>query len=213
MNWLQKAKEIVAKIERFQKDEDGWKAAKQTKDVNVWYKSSPDWNGLLYKSEAIIAASPETVYSYIEPLPESPRSQWDKAIKELQTLEKVEKDVAVIRTITHSAFGGLISSRDFVDLSVTTRTDDFISTCSEAVEHSSCPPANDKVRGFNHPCAIICHRIKGEAMKTRLVSYIQTDLGGMLPKSLVDSALPSNMVNFVTTLKQALKSGGHLHDV
>ena len=33
MNWLQKAKEIVAKIERFQKDEDGWKAAKQTVGV------------------------------------------------------------------------------------------------------------------------------------------------------------------------------------
>lgn len=212
MNWLQKATEIVAKIERFQRDEDGWKSAKKTKDVSVWYKQSPDWNGLLYKSEAIIGADAEAVFSYLEPTKESPRAKWDKAIKDLETVERIDKATAVIRTITHSAFAGMISSRDFVDLSVTTRTPDYISTCSEGVDHPSCPPANDKVRGCNYPCAIICHRVPGEPKQTRLVSYIQTDLGGILPKSLVDSALPSNMVNFVTALKQALKEGGHLHE-
>ena len=42
-----------------------------------------------------------------------------------------------------------------------------------------------------------------------MASYIQTDLGGMLPKSLVENALPSNMVDFFTALKNILKEDGH----
>ena len=42
--------------------------------------------------------------------------------------------------------------------------------------------------------------------QTRVTSYIQTDLAGLLPTSLVDSALPSNQINFFTSLKAALAS-------
>jgi len=44
--------------------------------------------------------------------------------------------------------------------------------------------------------------------KTYVVSYIQTDLGGMLPQSLVENALPSNMVDFFTALKTTLQEDG-----
>jgi len=40
--------------------------------------------------------------------------------------------------------------------------------------------------------------------QTRVTSYIQTDLAGLLPKALVDQALPSNQINFFTSLKAAL---------
>ena len=47
-----------------------------------------------------------------------------------------------------------------------------------------------------------------EPNKTRVASYIQTDLGGMLPKPLVESALPSNVVDFFTALKAVLQEDG-----
>ena len=40
----------------------------------------------------------------------------------------IGQDLKCVRTITHSAFGGLVSSRDFTDLSVTVRNDEMIST-------------------------------------------------------------------------------------
>jgi len=40
--------------------------------------------------------------------------------------------------------------------------------------------------------------------QTRVTSYIQTDLAGLLPTALVDQALPSNQLNFFTSLKAAL---------
>ena len=41
---------------------------------------------------------------------------------------------------------------------------------------------------------------------TRVVNMVQSDLGGMLPKTLVDSALPSNLIDFFIDLEIALKS-------
>jgi len=41
------------------------------------------------------------------------------------------QNISVVRTVTHSAFGGLISSRDFVDLVVNETTPDFISTSGQ----------------------------------------------------------------------------------
>ena len=34
-------------------------------------------------------ADPETVFYYIDPTPESPRSTWDRAIKELQIVANI----------------------------------------------------------------------------------------------------------------------------
>lgn len=48
-----------------------------------------------YKSESFMNADAETVFSYIEPLPESVRSKWDKPIQELQTVERIS-DVSII---------------------------------------------------------------------------------------------------------------------
>jgi len=207
-DWLSKAKEIQAKIKSYRDQKEGWKVVKTSADVTVWEKPSPDWSGTLYKVEGELKASPEAVFSYIDPSPNSSRSQWDKAIKELQLIEKVSENVSAMRTITHSAFGGLIASRDFTDLIVNEKTDEYISTNAQNIEHPGCAPSSDFVRGKNYPCAIICFRVPGEPNKTRMTSYIQTDLGGMLPKSLVENALPSNQINFFTALGNTLKDAG-----
>ena len=40
-------------------------------------------------------ASPETVFRYVDPDPSSPRSRWDKAIKELQLVERMDQVGAI----------------------------------------------------------------------------------------------------------------------
>ena len=49
-----------------------------------------------------------------------------------------------------------------------------------------------------------------EPKKTRVVSYLQSELGGMLPQSIVENALPSNILDFYSCLKQRLKEDGHM---
>lgn len=43
-----------------------------------------------------------------------------------------------------------------------------------------------------------------------MVSYLQSELGGMLPQTVIDNALPSNILDFYTCLKQKLREDGHM---
>ena len=54
---------------------------------------------------------------------------------------------------------------------------------------------------------LLCRKEK----RTKVLSYIQTDLGGMLPKALVENALPSNQIDFFTSLRKALQDAGQWH--
>jgi len=179
--------------------------------VTVWEMPSPDWHGTLYKVEGELHASPEAVFSCIDASPTSSRCQWDKAIKELHVVEKISENISVVRTITRSAFGGLIASRDFTDLIVTEDNDEYIATSAQNIDHPACAVTSEYVRGVNYPCALICFRVPGNPKKTRLTNYIQTDLGGRLPKSLVENAMPSNQINFFKTLAATLKDNNQLH--
>jgi len=50
------------------------------------------------------------------------------------------------------------------------------------------------------------------AKRTKVVSYIQTDLSGMLPQTLVETALPSNQINFFSSVRKGLQDAGHWVD-
>ena len=45
-----------------------------------------------------------------------------------------------------------------------------------------------------------------EPNKTQVYSFFQTDLGGFLPRSVVDSFFPSSMAEFYSNLAKAVKS-------
>ena len=49
-----------------------------------------------------------------------------------------------------------------------------------------------------------------EPKKTKVMSYLQSELGGMLPQSIVENALPSNILDFYSCLKQQLHEDGHI---
>lgn len=50
------------------------------------------------------------------------------------------------------------------------------------------------------------HSIVREPNKTQVFSFFQTDLGGFLPRSVVDSFFPSSMAEFYSNLAKAVKS-------
>ena len=56
----------------------------------------------------------------------------------------------------------------------------------------------------------MCLSVPGKPDHTRVVNFVQPDIKGSLPKSMVDSALPGSMVGFFTNLRDILKKDGHL---
>ncbi|KAE8297653.1 StAR-related lipid transfer protein 5 START domain-containing protein 5 [Larimichthys crocea] len=142
-----------------------------------------------------------------ETRPQWTPSQVGQQREKFELVEQITEDISICRTVTPSAAMGIIAPRDFVDVILVKQYEDgTISSNATNVTHASCPPQSGFVRGFNHPCGCICVPISGEPNKTQVFSFFQTDLGGLLPRSVVDSFFPSSMSEFYGNLAKAVKS-------
>ncbi|KAK6178785.1 hypothetical protein SNE40_011293 [Patella caerulea] len=181
------------------------------KDILIEFKHSKEFGGNLYRGTSEFSAPPETVFQYVDPLPgDAPRLKWDKGLKKIEILKQISDDIRINRTCTDSACMGMISPRDFVDVVLTKKTEDGISTNGVSVNYAECPADKKFVRGWNHHCGLICLSMPDKPGHTKLVSLIQPDIRGMLPRALVDSAIPGSMTEFFTNLRQCLKDDGKL---
>ncbi|XP_048471673.1 steroidogenic acute regulatory protein, mitochondrial [Rhincodon typus] len=213
MNYRAVADTVAEKLLGYSRDDTGWRVCKRTNEVCVSWRPSSEYSGNLYKGEGIIKAAPKDVWECLKPVPEGPRVKWDKNVKSFELIEMINdglsghlQTVSVCRTVTPSAAVGLISPRDFVDVILIKQYENgTISSNATHVEHPNCPPKPHYVRGFNHPCGCFCAPIAGEPLKTHLTMFFQTDLGGYLPQSVLESFFPSSMVEFYSNLAKAVK--------
>ncbi|XP_054878434.1 stAR-related lipid transfer protein 5 isoform X1 [Poeciliopsis prolifica] len=224
MDYEHKAKAVADCLLSYRRDESGWKVCRKSNDVVVSWRPSSEFPGNVYKGEGIVSGSPENVWECLKPVPNGLRVKWDSNVKKFELLEQIKEDISICRTVTPSAAMGIIAPRDFVDVilvkqyedgSISSNDDD--SSCEGGhlcvcvcvatnVIHPFCPPHPGYVRGFNHACGCICIPISGEPRKTQVSSFFQTDLGGLLPRSVVDSFFPSSMTEFYSNLAKAVKS-------
>ncbi|XP_041091378.1 stAR-related lipid transfer protein 6-like isoform X1 [Polyodon spathula] len=205
MDYLQIADEVVQKIWSYNQDDSGWKLAKNSKNVTVSWKPSNEYAGNLYRGEGIIEDTPEKIIPFMY-LPEY-RNKWDTAVKSYTFLERIDQDTVISHTVTHSYGLGLISSRDFVDLINIKRYEGgIVTTNSVSVDYLKCLPSPSHVRGHNNPCGYICSPLREAPGHSKLVVFIQPDLGGMLPRSVVESAIPNNIVNLINDTRTGIKA-------
>ncbi|XP_022333397.2 stAR-related lipid transfer protein 5-like isoform X2 [Crassostrea virginica] len=211
MDFRKIAEEVADRLQRYYKQTDGWTTSKKSKNFEISYRQSEEFSGHLYKGEAIFNCSPRTVFDYVEPLPDGPRAKWDTNMKKIEILKWIEKpDLRINRACTASAMLGLISPRDFVDLILVRETDECLSTNACSVELAEFPEEKKFVRGWNYSCGVLVIKYPSDPNKCKLVSLIQPDIKGMLPKNVVEAAVPGSMVEFFTKLEDALKKDGKL---
>ncbi|VDI73757.1 stAR-related lipid transfer protein 5-like isoform X3 [Mytilus galloprovincialis] len=209
-DYRDKASKVAEELQEYLNNTDKykWEVAKETKDFKISCVKSEYFSGHLYKGEAEYNVPPKTVFEYVEPLPEGPRMKWDKNMKKIEVLKWLDKDLRLNRACTSSACMGLISPRDFVDLIVTKETDTYLSTNAISCECDEFPEVKKFVRGWNYACGVVVLKYSHNPNKCKLVSLIQPDIKGMVPKNLTDAAIPGSMAEFFTNLGNALKEDG-----
>ncbi|OWA54812.1 putative StAR-related lipid transfer protein 5 [Hypsibius exemplaris] len=185
----------------------GWKHVKETSDCTVHSRPSKDFEGFIFKSDGLIPAPPEVVFDLVAPGAGKPgRGRWDTSVHSSEVIEQLSTDIDIRLTRTLPVFMSLISAREFVDVVKVTREDDRIFTACVSIEHPDYGAKSSKgIRGTCYPNGLFCYRVQGNANATRLIQYIHSDLGGMLPQSLIDSATPSVMASNYKQLKAFLK--------
>ncbi|XP_008308433.1 stAR-related lipid transfer protein 5 [Cynoglossus semilaevis] len=207
MDYEHEAKKATDSMQSYRTDTSGWKVCKKSNDVVVSWRPSSEFPGNVYKGDGIISGSLLKVWECLKPIPDGLRVKWDSNVKRFELLEQITEGTSICRTVTPSAAMGIIAPRDFVDVVVVKQYGDgSISSNATNVTHVSCPPQPGYVRGFNHPCGCICVPVSGEPNKTQVYTFFQTDLGGLLPRSVVDSFFPSSMAEFYNNLAKSVKS-------
>ncbi|XP_006626710.1 stAR-related lipid transfer protein 6 isoform X3 [Lepisosteus oculatus] len=205
MDYHQSAEELAQKIWSYNQDVSGWTVAKNSRNVTVSWKPSGEYRGKLYRAEGIVEDTPDNIIPFMY-LPEY-RIRWDKALKSYTLLERIDENTAICHTVTHSYGMGLISSRDFVDLIRVKRYEEgIITTNSVSVDYAQCPPSPAHIRGHNNPCGYVCTPLPKSPGHSKLVVFIQPDLGGILPQSIVESALPNNLINLINDTRTGIKT-------
>ncbi|XP_038623350.1 stAR-related lipid transfer protein 5 isoform X1 [Tachyglossus aculeatus] len=197
---------VAEKLRLYRGDASGWRSCRTGPGLSISWRPSTEFPGNLYRGEGFVCGTPEQVWECLKPVPNGLRTEWDANVKGFEVVETIGEDLSICRTLTPSAAMKLISPRDFVDLVLIKKYDDgSITSNATHVDHPLCPPQPGYVRGFNHPCGCFCEPVPGDPNKTQLFSFFQTDLGGHLPRTVVDTFFPHSMAEFYRNLQKAVR--------
>jgi len=195
------------RITELEDETDGWTTVKENDDCVIFSRPSEDFSGYIFKSQGIIPRAPEVVLDLVAPGHGKPgRCNWDSSVASSITIEQLSTNIDIRLTRTLPVFMGLISAREFIDVAkVVQQPHRVFTVCIGLPDHPAAPRSKGFVRGTNYPNGTFCYRIDGKPNETLLVQYIHSDLGGSLPKSVIDSATPAVLANVYKQLKSALK--------
>jgi len=199
-----KVKEIK---EEFKKDLNSkWEQERKDGDITIYKAKASSGPSYIYKGETTFKLkgkdSVRETWNLLQNW--NHRIKWDVSINELsKELKSINEFTSIDYSVTNPALGGVISSRDFVDLRSWENQDDGgIFGWSKSIEYEEKPAQKGYVRGFNYACGIVIEKVTDQEWKLTVVWH--TDLKGMLLSSVVNSAMPSSMCTFITNFKKHL---------
>ncbi|XP_021006062.1 stAR-related lipid transfer protein 6 isoform X1 [Mus caroli] len=205
MDYKAIAQQTAEQVLAYNQDLSGWKVIKSSKKVTVSSKTSRIFHGNLYRVEGIIPESAAHLADFL--FKHDHRVSWDKSLKGFNVIHKIDSDTLICHTITQSFAMGSISPRDFIDLvhiKHYERNMDIIST--KSVDFPGYAPTSTYIRGFNHPSGYVCSPLKENPAYSKLVIFVQTEMKGKLPASVIEKSMPSNLVSFFLNVKDGIKT-------
>ncbi|XP_007519300.1 stAR-related lipid transfer protein 6 [Erinaceus europaeus] len=204
MDYKALAQQTSQELLGYSQETTGWKVVKTSKKITVYSKASRKFHGNIYRVEGVIPESATKLSDFLYK-PEN-RVTWDKSLKMYNMIHKIDSDTFICHTITQSFAMGSISPRDFIDVVNIRHSEgniDIISSTS--VDFPAYPPSSNYIRGYNHGCGYICSPLQENPQHSKLVMFVQTDMKGKLSPSIIEAAMPSNLINFMINAKDELK--------
>uniref|UniRef100_A0ACB8ENV7 Uncharacterized protein n=2 Tax=Sphaerodactylus townsendi TaxID=933632 RepID=A0ACB8ENV7_9SAUR len=134
------------------------------------------------------------------------RTKWDKSLQSYKIVETIDQDTYIYHSVTHSFGLGLVPPRDFVYLVHIKKYNGLLTTNSTSVDHYKCPPCRSYVRGQTFPSSYACYPLPENPNHCRMIAIIQADLGGMLLPSVIQSVMPTSLMNLITDCRAGIKA-------
>jgi len=198
--------ETKAKLLAIVNDTEGWSKCQNVSKVLITKKKSPYFAGNMFKAEVEIDAHFEKAAKTWAPKPLGLRQEWDRSVTSSDAIQQIgpNKEGIVLRTITPKAAMGMIASREFIDAMMLLCPDneELAMTVGISVEHPDYPVISEFVRGKNYPCGALFRKVAWDKTKVTYIGH--TSIGGDLPLSLVESAMPSQIHTMLDTFRKML---------
>ncbi|KAG8227548.1 hypothetical protein J437_LFUL000648 [Ladona fulva] len=139
----------------------------------------------------------DELFSRLENVP-----SWNPTILESHRIQTVDDHTDISYIVTAEGGGGLVSSRDFVNLRHWDVIDGSYISAGVSVTHPEKPPQKKYVRGENGPGCWAMSPIAGNPGSCSFQWLLDTNLKGWLTPIVVDGALTGAMFDYIRHLRK-----------
>ncbi|XP_032241171.1 stAR-related lipid transfer protein 3 isoform X2 [Nematostella vectensis] len=181
-------------------EDNTWNLEKAQDGITISSHLSKE-TGKLFKAQCIVDARPKDVFTRIV-LQVEDGPKWNDSIAECRILHKIDQCTDLCYSVTTDQAGGMVSSRDFVNLRHWQKRGNAYVSCNVSVEFDKMPPVKPHIRGTNHPGGWCFAEKDGCRNKTDFMMVVNTDLKGWLPQYLIDQAMTGVLFGTAQSLRR-----------
>lgn len=185
--FIQKSKETMEITWELMGLNEGWKTEKVKDGIVVESRVIPRGKKI-YRLKGSLDAKAEDVFNLIVLHPEN-ATKWGGNVTYSCVVRHIDEHTDIVYNSTGVAGGGMVASRDFVNLRRWEKRGDVFLSCNVAVEVDEMPPKEEHVRGTNGPGGWAMREAEGNPNRTEYVWVFDVDLKGWLPQSVIDTAM------------------------
>uniref|UniRef100_A0A3B5RBN8 StAR related lipid transfer domain containing 3 n=1 Tax=Xiphophorus maculatus TaxID=8083 RepID=A0A3B5RBN8_XIPMA len=201
--YIKQGQEAMTVLDEILSQEENWKLEKSSDTGDAVYTLEMLNYGKIFILKAFMQCPPEFVYQETIMQPEK-IAEWTKTVISCQVLQRVDDNTLVTHDIAASVGGGIVSSRDYVNVRRIERRQDCYISAGISTNHDARPPSDRCVRGENRPGGFVVLKSSSNPSVCTFIWVLNTDFKGHLPRYLIHQALPSGMFEFVSQLRQRI---------
>jgi hypothetical protein len=183
-----------------------WKINAEDKEFgDKVYVRKTEKFGNVYALQAKLKADPQTIFRINwDNVDEAPK--WNPTVKEFKIVTQLGNQSQLVTNATEAILGGLVSSRDFMDVRIWRKINDSICLSARSVQYDKVPAQKGRVRAENKVGLFRITPSEGPG-PCEIVWMACMDLKGLLPKSVVERAMNSFLLDYVRYLRKFIETG------
>nr|CAD7265058.1 unnamed protein product [Timema shepardi] len=180
-----------------------WKLEKLTRQGDTIHSKQLAKSRKIFKLTSPIDLPPKTLfaemYHKIENVP-----SWNPTLKESRIIQVIDGHTDISYQVAAEGAGGIVSSRDFVNLRCWGMKGDCYVAAGVSVLHPDVPPCTNYIRGENGPTCWVFRPVAGHNDQCIVEWLLNTNLRGWIPQYVLDPALMAAMINYIVYLRKYL---------
>ncbi|CAB3380027.1 Hypothetical predicted protein [Cloeon dipterum] len=178
----------------------GWKREKDTTEGDLVESKGVAKQRKIFRLKGQIEIPPklllEELYYKVEDMP-----AWNPTIIQSRRLQVLDEHTDVVYQVSAEGGGGVVASREFVVLRHWGVKDGTYISSGCSCSHLDAPENKKLIRGHNGPNCWAMQPVPNEPNQCNFLWLLDTDLKGWVPQYMVEAALSTAMLEFLSSLR------------